>query len=283
MANIEYGKLLYALIEMQKVGSELLGQFSVDHVDGNSIDPSIALPNILAQQESKLLRVPSFNYRCNKQKLYDTAQNPPVLKNPIDIAILDTTLQKDLLLYLDGFPVSKIKPGKSKKNCISCNKKKVICCARCQQCDNCNVISISNKCPYVYKLKDSLRIDKLLRNLVSHMTLKTLQNFLDGKQGFPDFPTVNTWQDLCRLFLDTMSNICDYMMDKGNFSNPSVVVLSGQDKLKKLDHLETVLNKNIKIECDINLLSNLKQILLEEHQTHIDEIGKVIDDLKGIT
>lgn len=287
MAKAAYGKFLYALIEMQKAGAELLGRLSIDHIEGKSNNPNVAFANIILHQEENLKNLPSMAYPCNKTKLYDCTQNPPKLKNPIDLQLIDTTLQKDILFFLKGFPLSR--PNKANRNdkvkcigvCGSLCKKKDMCCDRCNQCKNCNrKLPPSDQCP-VFQLNAAMRVDKKLRNLVSYMTLKTMQNFLDGQECLPDFPNVNTWQGLCQQFVTTMECICNFMMDKNNFQNNPNTALTQKGKIKKLDNLKAILKGNKNINCDITLLNNLKKLLIEEHQMYIDEIGNMFDDLKG--
>lgn len=275
-------KLLAAVIEMQKASGELLGQLAVDHKINKSsgiTDPGKALANIVKQQ-SHLNNVQSLNYKCNESKIYDTSKTPPVPKTHIEILTIDKTLQHDLLFCLEGFPVSKpSKPNKKVKchgACASSCKRKDYCCDSCSSCKQCNGnLTFTQQCS-VFKLRKALEKDKSLRNLFSHLTLTVMEDFLNnGKPVFPDFPNVKKWDELCNEFVETMTSICDYMCDQNNFGNANVVILNVSQKKQKLDKLDKILNSNIKITCDMNLLMNLEQVLMEEQKISHDHITKI--------
>lgn len=271
MASGKYGILLYALIEMQKLGADLLEQLSLEHVDGNDPDPEKAFINIISTRVNSVENLRSMKFSCNKSKIFDMSLTPPVVKNRIDLQTIDTTLQHDMLFWLDGFPVSKPVNPNDRVVCSDCTrqyKKKEICCDRCKKCNQCNGLS-PQQCA-VFKLKIGLEKDRLLRNLVAHLTLKVLQNFLDGNGGFPDFPRVNTWNDLCQEFLSAMTYLCDYMSDPGNFHNNNVHVQTPREKAYKLSKMETIMNMTVVDgSSDVDLLLSLKDVFDQQRQQQI--------------
>lgn len=280
MATEKYTKLLHVLIEMQKINATLLGKLSVQHIDANGEkDPNKAFGNVIAKQETILTNISSLNYTCNKTKLYDLSRIPNVLKNPIVIETLDTTLQRDILYSLEGFPVSRaINPNKKVKigdyccnNCLQCK----VCISKLAQAQQCRFFIYKQQNPNNVLLQQALEKEILLRNLISHLTSKTLQNFLDGKEQFPDFPNVYTWEDLSKEFTDAAKDLCNYMCDKTNFTNRKVIVLRKDIKDKKLKLIEEIMDKDVKSECDMTLMNNLKELLEEQHNKQMDELKKL--------
>lgn len=272
MASEKYGNLLYALIEMQKLGAELLEQLSLEHIDGNSPQPEKAFLNIISARITSVEKLRSMSFLCNKSKLFNVSQIPPVVTNKIDLQTIDTTLQHDILFGLDGFPVSRPMNPNDRVVCSRCkqrHKKREICCDQCKGCNQCNGQLPSAQQCSVFKLKLGLEKDRLLRNLVAHLTFKVLQNFLDGKGKFPDFPMVNTWNDLCQEFLSAVTYICDYMCNAGNFNNNNVHVLTLQQKADKLSKMEVIMNMSVKDGSDIDLLLSLKDVLNQQNQQQI--------------
>lgn len=288
----EYFKIAAGINELQNVGGILLGQLSIDHNDsGNDPDVKKTLSNILKHQHNNLCKVPSLSYDCNLKKIY--INSTTTVRNEIEISTIDKTLQYDLLFCLEGFPVSKAtNPNKKVKCvgvCVTKCPKKHYCCDRCKKCKKCNRLLPKVQQCSVYKLRTVLQNDILLRNLFSHMTLEELKSFLNGKHTFPSFPNMKNWNDLYEIFLDIVTVICEYMCDAKNFKNNNVKLLSALEKQKLLDKLDAILNKDMKVECDINMMMNMKEVFaleLEKTKSFFSQNLKtvenhVIKEIKG--
>lgn len=286
MAEECWIKLSKALVENQTVGGKFLHQASVDHVDsGNDPDGNKALANILKLQTKNLENLKSLSFEFNKSKIYTATLGTLGIKNRIDILTLDIPFQCDLLHYLEGFPISKSLNRNSRRvKCVICGDKfvrKDYCCDSCKSCKACNEQLPNNQqCPVIH-LWIAFEKNRLLRNLFSHLTFAELESFLEGQHTFEDFPNVTNWDELCKVFLEIQSIICDYLCDGKNFSNPNVVLMTPAERQSHLDKLGDILNRDVNVECDMNLLTNLKGMVLSELKSSNDRNMQMIAVLEN--
>ena len=263
MAEECYIKLLEAYLAIQPSSNKLFTCLILDHPNAQSCDPQIALSNILKNVPDLKKVVKSISYPCNIVKVYDANG----IKGRIIIDHIDTTLRMDIIRNVPGFPLA----DKGKCTAPNCNNRKEFCCSRCMKCKPCNNNLPAQQQCVVYKLATGADVEKKLRNLFSHLTLKYLDGFLHGQHFFNDFPNIGTWNDLRDTYKHVLNVMFQYI--KPNNFNTTRVPTLRKDKIdEELKKLDDIFDLNKKVATDQNTLTNIAKQLNDNHQNLKDEM-----------